>query len=105
MRPRAGHFKWRRPSRSSPRLSVACLASLAQAAYHAHMTPSEDPETLRARLLALQVEHRDLDQVIQQLTATPPLDQLLLQRLKKRKLGLKDRIAFLEQLLEPDIPA
>jgi hypothetical protein len=69
------------------------------------MTPAEDPETLRARLLALQVEHRDLDQVILQLTTTPPQDQLLLQRLKKRKLGLKDRIAFLEQLLEPDIPA
>jgi hypothetical protein len=69
------------------------------------MTLFEEPEVLRARLHALQVEHRDLDQVILQLTTTPPLDQLLLQRLKKRKLNLKDRISFLEQAIEPDIPA
>jgi hypothetical protein len=75
------------------------------AAYHAHMESAEDPEVLRARLLALQGEHRDLDQVILQLSQTTPLDELLLQRLKKRKLNLKDRIAFLEQMLEPDIPA
>lgn len=69
------------------------------------MTPYEDPEILRARLHALQVEHRDLDLVIAHLITTPPQDQLLLQRLKKRKLNLKDRITFLERLLEPDIPA
>jgi hypothetical protein len=69
------------------------------------MADFEEPEVLRARLHALQVEHRDLDQVILQLTTTPPQDQLLLQRLKKRKLNLKDRIAFLEQAIEPDIPA
>jgi hypothetical protein len=69
------------------------------------MELAEDPDILRARLLALQGEHRDLDQVILQLSSTIPLDQLLLQRLKKRKLNLKDRIAFLEQMLEPDIPA
>jgi hypothetical protein len=78
---------------------------LALAAYHAHMAEFEDPEVLRERLHALQVEHRDLDQVILQLTTTPPQDQLLLQRLKKRKLNLKDRISFLEQAIEPDIPA
>ncbi len=77
----------------------------ARAAYHAHMEPTEDPAILRARLHDLQVEHRDLDQVILQLTGAQPLDQLLLQRLKKRKLNLKDRIAFIEQMLEPDIPA
>jgi hypothetical protein len=69
------------------------------------MTLFEEPEVLRARLHALQAEHRDLDQVILQLTTTPPQDQLLLQRLKKRKLNLKDRISFLEQAIEPDIPA
>ncbi len=69
------------------------------------MVPSEDPETLRVRLHELQAEHRDLDLVISHLTDTPAQDQLLLQRLKKRKLQLKDRITFLERQLEPDIPA
>ena len=69
------------------------------------MTPYEDPDILRARLHALQVEHRYLDQVIAHLITTPPQDQLLLQRLKKRKLNLKDRITFLENQLAPDVPA
>jgi hypothetical protein len=60
---------------------------------------------IRARLHELQVEHRDLDQVIDHLTENPPPDQLLLRRLKKRKLLLKDRIIQLEELLIPDIPA
>ena len=69
------------------------------------MTLDEDPDILRARLHALQVEHRDLDLVIAHLITAPPQDQLLLQRLKKRKLNLKDRIAFLERMLDPDVPA
>jgi hypothetical protein len=60
---------------------------------------------IRARLHELQVEHRDLDQVIDHLTENPPPDQLLLRRLKKRKLLLKDRIIQLEEMLIPDIPA
>ncbi len=60
---------------------------------------------LRHQLQEFQVEHRDLDMVIAHLTDSPPPDDLLVRRLKKRKLALKDRILHLEQLLVPDIPA
>lgn len=60
---------------------------------------------IRQRLHELQVEHRDLDEVITRLIGDPPNDELLIRRLKKRKLALKDRILLLEQMLVPDIPA
>ena len=60
---------------------------------------------LRAQLIELQVEHRVLDLVITHLIENPPPDDLLVRRLKKRKLLLKDRILQLEQMLVPDIPA
>ena len=52
-----------------------------------------DTEALRTKLAALKSEHRDLDDVIARLSEYAPIDQLQLQRLKKRKLLLKDRIA------------
>jgi len=60
---------------------------------------------LHVKLATLQTEHRDLDEVIERLTETPPFDQLQLQRLKKRKLVLKDQISALENILMPDIIA
>ncbi|MBS4020256.1 YdcH family protein [Azonexus hydrophilus] len=60
---------------------------------------------IRMQLNELQLEHRDLDQVILHLIENPPPDELLIRRLKKRKLALKDRILLLEQMLIPDIPA
>lgn len=60
---------------------------------------------VRALLHELQVEHRDLDQVINHLIENPPPEDLLIRRLKKRKLLLKDRIIQLEEMLVPDIPA
>ena len=69
------------------------------------MEITEQESDLRAKLHALQVEHRDLDQIIAQLQAVPPPDELMLRRLKKRKLLLKDRISVLERMLEPDEPA
>ena len=70
------------------------------------MTLSEEEiaET-RSALHEMQVEHRDLDLVIEHLILNPPPDQLLIRRLKKRKLLLKDRISQLERMLVPDIPA
>ena len=65
----------------------------------------EQFSSLKAELNELRAEHKDMDQVIDLLTINPPADQLLLRRLKKRKLSLKDRILQLEGLLEPDIPA
>ncbi len=69
------------------------------------MVESDDITTLRLRLHELQVEHRDLDDIIERLLQTPPLDDLMLRRLKKRKLLLKDRISILERMIEPNVPA
>ncbi len=66
-------------------------------------TPSR--EELRRRLRELQSEHRDLDDVIARIAEQAPFDQLQIQRLKKRKLVLKDEISRLEDLLLPDIIA
>lgn len=65
----------------------------------------DDPELLRRRLGTLRLEHRDLDEVIKRLGDAGATDQLQLQRLKKRKLLLKDMIAQLESRLLPDIIA
>jgi hypothetical protein len=64
-----------------------------------------DIEALRAKLAALKSEHRDLDDVIAQLVKRVPFDQLELQRMKKRKLLLKDQISRIESELLPDIIA
>ena len=64
-----------------------------------------DAEAIKAKLEALRSEHRDLDEVIDRLIERAPFDQLQLQRLKKRKLGLKDQITKLESRLIPDIIA
>jgi hypothetical protein len=62
----------------------------------------DPPEVLQAGLVELRTEHRDLDEAINRLTLAPTEDQLLLRRLKKRKLLIKDRISALERLLDPD---
>lgn len=62
-------------------------------------------EEIRKHLEDTRSEHRDLDQVITHLIECPPKDDLLIVRLKKRKLALKDKMLLLEQLLVPDIPA
>ena len=64
-----------------------------------------DVEALRAQLATLKTEHRDLDDVIARLAERIPFDQLQLQRLKKRKLLLKDQISKIESELLPDIIA
>lgn len=65
----------------------------------------EDVNTRRQKLEHLRTEHRDLDDVIRSLTDRGPYDQLQIQRLKKRKLVLKDLITRLESQLLPDIIA
>jgi hypothetical protein len=60
---------------------------------------------MRVKLEELRSEHRDLDDVIQRLAETSPFNQLQIQRLKKRKLALKDQITKLESKLLPDIIA
>jgi hypothetical protein len=66
---------------------------------------SEEEDDLRRKLEELRSEHRDLDIVIQQMLEAVPVDFLRLQRLKKRKLLLKDSILKLESMLLPDIIA
>ncbi|WP_374390575.1 YdcH family protein [Sandaracinobacter sp.] len=63
-----------------------------------------DRDAMLRRLHELRSEHRDLDTVIARLDGSV-VDQLQLQRLKKRKLKLKDEIAWLEGRLVPDIIA
>jgi len=72
---------------------------------HPDMTDLANSIELRSKLHELQVEHRDLDDVIARLEDAPPHDELLLRRLKKRKLLLKDRISLIERMLEPDVLA
>ena len=68
------------------------------------MADSDDRE-FREELTRLRQEHRDLDAAIAALQASPAPDLLQLQRLKKRKLQLRDRITFIEDQLTPDIIA
>ena len=60
---------------------------------------------LTRRMAALRQEHRDLDSVIERLATDIQADELALKRLKKRKLQLKDQIAWIENALIPDEPA
>ena len=65
----------------------------------------EEQEELQKALEELKTEHHDLNIVIQQMSETAPIDFLRLQRLKKRKLLLKDSISKIESMLLPDIIA
>jgi hypothetical protein len=69
------------------------------------MIHTADVDGLKVKIHQLHTEHRDLDDVIYRLSQSAAQDQLQLQRLKKRKLYLKDQIAMLERQLEPDIRA
>ncbi|MCB1557136.1 MAG: DUF465 domain-containing protein [Alphaproteobacteria bacterium] len=65
----------------------------------------EDDDDLREKLAALKEEHRDMDSIIERLMGAQPIDFLQIQRLKKRKLALKDMIQKMESDLLPDIIA
>ena len=68
------------------------------------MADTDDRE-YREELTRLRQEHRDLDAAIDALQVSPAPDLLQLQRLKKRKLHLRDRIQFVEDQITPDIIA
>lgn len=64
-----------------------------------------NPGKIQCRIVELEVEHRDLDMVIQAVVHDLRHDELQLRRLKKRKLQIKDHITLLKMQLIPDIPA
>ncbi|WP_150522651.1 YdcH family protein [Roseibium sediminis] len=66
---------------------------------------SSNEQALRAELAELRQEHRDLDAAVDALASSANADALQLQRLKKKKLMIKDRISMLEDQLFPDIIA
>lgn len=66
------------------------------------MIPAEE---IQRRIVELEIEHRDLDAVIELLSSDVLRDELQLRRLKKRKLQLKDHIILLKMQLVPDSPA
>ena len=68
------------------------------------LTP-EELQAAQAEIERLREEHRDLDAAIAALTLMPNRDQIQIQRLKKRKLVLRDRIGFLGDQVTPDIIA
>src|SRR5579883_248687 len=91
-------------------------ADICSQAFHSHsqshrvfqlscIMTDEDERELQAELARLQQEHRDLDAAIDALHQSPAPDLLRLQRMKKRKLLLRDRIAFIEDQITPDIIA
>lgn len=75
---------------------------------HRHGRPDKMNDNLHSparRLIELRIEHADLDDLIDRADPTRTGDELLLRRLKKRRLALRDQIARLEQQLEPPEPA
>ena len=64
-----------------------------------------DKDILENQLVELRREHRELDESIKDMAATAPYDPIELQRMKKRKLHIKDEIARLDSALLPDIIA
>jgi hypothetical protein len=65
----------------------------------------EDIEELEERLVELELEHKDLDEVIDRLRNTPPVDFLQMKRFQKKKLLLKDQIQRIKSEIIPDIIA
>ena len=95
----SAHAREAFPRRPSPIPAHLCRFSLM------NPTPSNDDEDVRKQLAKLRQEHRDLDTAIEALFETGRADHLQIQRLKKKKLALKDRIISLEDQMLPDIIA
>jgi len=74
-------------------------------AFSAVAMTKDEERTLREQLARLQQEHRDLDAAIEALVTSPGSDLIQVQRLKKRKLALRDKIRVIEDQLTPDIIA
>lgn len=91
-------------SGSAPAIEIPAIAGSLSFGAAAVMTQEEERE-FKAQLARLRQEHRDLDAAIEALHNSPGSDLLQVQRLKKRKLVLRDRIIEIEDQLTPDIIA
>jgi len=74
-------------------------------AYFAAHALDSNLHSLKRRLIELRMEHADLDALIDRNSEEAPPDELMMRRLKKRRLGLRDEIARIERDLTPDEPA
>ena len=70
-----------------------------------HNIPLENLHSPERRLIELKMEHADLDALIDRASEESPVDELMMRRLKKRRLALRDVIARLELTLDPKEPA
>lgn len=66
---------------------------------------TDDLRSPERELIELRMEHADLDAAVDRLAQEQPVDELMLRRLKKKKLALRDHITRLENLLDPAEPA
>lgn len=80
-------------------------AHLVPRRYKAAGMTEQERIDLEAQLARLRQEHRDLDSAIEALQVSPSKDIIQVQRLKRRKLALRDKIGFIEDQLTPDISA
>ena len=64
-----------------------------------------ETEALKNKLWELRIEHKDLDKIISELSNPPHIDQIMIRRIKKRKLQLKDLMEKIESELIPDLNA
>ena len=114
---RSGELVHVRVSKPNANLCQACAARAHRTPRHAGARPDlgrlmsdvplteEEARLILARIVELEIEHSDLDDVTERLSVLPAQDQLQLRRIKKRKLYLKDQIARLRNRLIPDIIA
>ncbi|MBE87934.1 MAG: hypothetical protein CMM76_00670 [Rhodospirillaceae bacterium] len=65
----------------------------------------DDQQAILIKIKELKATHRDLDDAIARVAESPPFDQVTLQRLKKRKLAIRDQLGRMENKLIPDIIA
>ena len=97
-------FPLRHGHANSPALKHHGICHSSETA-HATCQGMDRNQEIKHQLEELKSEHRDLDEAIARISGTPPFDQLHIQRLKKRKLILKDQIAILKDQLLTDIIA
>lgn len=91
---------------NKPKLSVISSEPQEETEEHAsELNPGVNDEAIHLKVTQLEQEHRDLDQAIATMEERMPYDRLTLQRMKKRKLALKDKISQLSGSVHPDIIA